>query len=444
LHFRGDYAPYIYRTHDYGKTWTKIITGLPATAPSGAFVHVVRADPKRRGLLFAGTESGVYVSFDDGDHWQSLMLNLPTTMVNDIAIHDNDLIVGTYGRGIWVLDDYAVLRQLGAAPAGTHLFKPSDAVRVRRNVNYNTPFPKEEPQAPNPPQGAIIYYSLGAKPSADIAIDVLDARGNVVRHLTSAAAAPVREAARATMEQFWLAQPSALPANIGLNRAAWDLRYDPPPAFAHAFVFNGNPGSTPAEPEGALALPGLYRIRLTVDGNRYTQAMTVVRDPRSRVTPAALAAQHAFLMRLSSGVQAAWADFRPVAELRARVQQIAPSDTASEMGKAAKALATTLDSIAGDSLEDVRLIWDARPTRWNFVNLNREFALQMATQDNADQTPTQAALAVARSSCADLARLVGRWRQFVRADLVRFNQLLSRQGIGAVAARPGPERLCAP
>ena len=443
-HYRGDDAPSIYRTHDYGKTWTKIITGLPATAPSGAFVHVVRADPKRRGLLFAGTESGVYVSFDDGDHWQSLMLNLPTTMVNDIAIHDNDLIVGTYGRGIWVLDDYAVLRQLGAAPASTHLFKASDAVRVRRNVNYNTPFPKEEPQAPNPPQGAIIYYSLGAKPSADIAIDVLDARGNVVRHLTSAAAAPVREAARAPMEQFWLAQPSALPTNIGLNRAAWDLRYDPPPAFAHAFVFNGNPGSTPAEPEGALALPGLYRIRLTVDGNRYTQAMTVVRDPRSRVAPAALAAQHAFLMRLSSGVQAAWADFRPVAELRARVQQIAPSDTASEMGKAAKALATTLDSIAGDSLEDVRLIWDARPTRWNFVNLNREFALQMATQDNADQTPTQAALAVARSSCADLARLVGRWRQFVRADLVRFNQLLSRQGIGAVAARPGPERLCAP
>jgi len=447
-HFRGDYAPYIYRTRDYGKTWTKIVTGLPATLPSGAFLRVVRADPKRRGLLFAGTESGVYVSFDDGDNWQSLMLNLPTTQFRDIAIHDNDLIVGTYGRGIWVLDDFAVLRQLSTAvatePGGAHLFKPSDAVRVRRNVNYNTPFPKEEPQAPNPPQGALIYYSLGARASADIAIDVLDASGNVVRHLTSAAPRPVREAARAPMESFWLAQPSALPTNIGLNRATWDLRYDPPPAFAHAFVFNGNPGSTPAEPEGALAMPGVYRVRLTVDGKQYTQAMTVVRDPRSRVVPAALAAQRALLMRLYSGVQAAWADFRPVAELRARAQQIAPSDTASEVGKAAKALVTTLDSIAGDSLEDVRLVWDARPTSWNFVNLNREFALQMATQDNADQAPTRGALAVARSSCADLARLVGRWRQFVLADLVRFNQLLSRQGIGAIAARPGPERLCAP
>src|SRR3989441_2500235 len=258
-HFRGDFGPYIYRTRDYGKTWTKIVTGLPATATSGPFVHVVRADPKRRGLLFAGTESGVYASFDDGDHWQALMLNLPTTGVSDIAIHDNDLIIGTYGRGIWVLDDYAVLRQLGggAPPAGTHLFKPSDAVRVRRNVRYN-----------------------------------------------------------------------------------------PPPAFAHAFVFNGNPGSTPAEPEGALALPGVYRIRLTVDRKQYAQTMTVRADPRAHVSPAGLAAQHGLLMRLYSGLEATWADFKPVAELRVAVAKIAPDDTVSEVGKAAKALTTTLDSIA--------------------------------------------------------------------------------------------------
>ncbi|MFN2570235.1 MAG: WD40/YVTN/BNR-like repeat-containing protein [Gemmatimonadales bacterium] len=158
-HYRGDSAPYIYRTRDYGKTWTKIVTGLPATAPSGGSVHVVRVDPKADGLLFAGTQSGIYVSFDAGDHWQSLMLNLPTTMFRDIAIHDNDLIVGTFGRGIWVLDDFAVLRQLIAAPAASlvHLFVPSDAIRVRHNVNYNTPFPREEPLAANPPDGATLY-----------------------------------------------------------------------------------------------------------------------------------------------------------------------------------------------------------------------------------------------------------------------------------------------
>src|SRR5437867_6366606 len=448
LHCRGDYAPYIYRTRDYGKTWTKIVTGLPASLPSGAFVHVVRADPKRRGLLFAGTESGVYVSFDDGDHWQSPMLNLPTTVVSDLAIHENDLIAGTYGRGIWVLDDFAVLRQLTTASTtargGAHLFKPSDAVRVRRNVNYNTPFPKEVPQAPNPPEGAIIYYSLANKPSADIAIDVLDAKGNVVRHLTSAAPTPVREAARAPMERFWLAPPSALPANIGLNRATWDLRYGPPRAFAHRFVFNGNPGVTPMAPEGPLALPGLYTIRLTVEGKHYTQPLTVERDPRSRVSRAAVAAQHALVMRLYAGLEATWADFKPVAALRGAVAKIAPDDTVSEIGKAAKTLVTTLDSIAGDSLKDAREIWEARPVAWSFVDLNSEFGLELNVQDNADHAPTRAALAVARASCDDLARLVGRWRQFVRADLVRFNQLLSRHGIGAIAARPGPERLCAP
>src|SRR5438094_747944 len=364
-HYRGDYAPSIYRTRDYGRTWTKIVAGLPATLPGGAFARVVRADPKRVGLLFAGTESAVYVSFDDGDHWQSLMLNLPITEYNDIAIHNNDLIVGTYGRGIWVLDDFAVLRQLNAAvaadPGVAHLFKPSDAVRVRRNVMYNTPFPRAVPQAPNPPDGAIIYYSLGAKPSSDIPIEVLAARGSVVRHMSSAEPAPVRETARPPMESFWLAPPRALPTNVGLNRTNWDLRYDPPPAFAHSFMFNGNPGSTPMAPEGPLALPGVYTVRLTVDGHRYTQTITLRADPRSHVGPAALAAQHALVMRLYAGLQATWTDFKPVAALRHAVARIAPDDTVSEVGKAAKALATRLDSIAGDSLGEARQVWDARP-----------------------------------------------------------------------------------
>jgi photosystem II stability/assembly factor-like uncharacterized protein len=446
LHFRGDYGPYIYRTRDHGKTWTKIVTGLPATTAGGAFVHVVRADPKRRGLLFAGTESGVYVSFDDGDHWQSLMLNLPLTLFNDIAIHDNDLIVGTYGRGIWILDDFAVLRQLGteSTTAPAHLFKPSDATRVRRNVNYNTPFPREEPQAPNPPEGAIFYYSLAVKPSAHITVDVLDAGGNVVRHLTSAPPTPVREAARPPMESFWLAPPSALPVNIGLNRATWDLRYDPPPAFGHTFAFNGNPGSTPALPEAPLALPGVYTVRLTVDGTRYTQTITVRPNPGLLVSPAALAAQHALLMRLNSGLQATWDDFKPVAALRAAVARVAPNDTVSEVGKAAKALAAMLDSIAGDSLEDARQVWDDQPAAWSLVALNGEFGLRLTAQDNADHAPTQAALAVARSSCEELRKLVGRWRQLVRLDLPAFNRMLERHGMTTVTVPSAAEKLCSP
>src|SRR5881296_2604328 len=206
-HFRGDDAPSIYRTRDYGKTWTRIVAGLPATLPGGAFARVARADPKRRGLLFAGTESAVYVSFDDGDNWQSLLLNLPTTEYRDIAIHDNDLIVGTYGRGIWVLDDHAALRQMTPAVASeqANLYKPSDVTRARRNVNYNTPFPPEVPQAVNPPHGVVVSYWLASKPAGEVTLDVLDVAGNVVRHLSSVPPAPVREAARPPEPNFWIA-----------------------------------------------------------------------------------------------------------------------------------------------------------------------------------------------------------------------------------------------
>jgi hypothetical protein len=290
----------------------------------------------------------------------------------------------------------------------------------------------------------MIYYGLSAKPSADIALDVLDAQGRVVRHMTSAPAIAVREAPRAPMEQFWLAPPSSLPVNVGLNRAVWDLRYDAPPAFAHAFAFNGNPGSTPPLPEGPLARPGAYTVRLTVDGKSYTQRLTVRPDPRMHVMPATYAAQHALLMRLYSAVQATWSDFTPVSALRAAVRKVAPNDTTTDVGKAAKALATTLDSIAGDSLVDARQVWDDPPDNWTFADLNGEFGLQLSGQDNADQTPTRAALTVARSRCAELAKLVARWNQVLRVDLVRFNQLLTSHGTAAIGAPAGPTRVCPP
>ena len=243
---------------------------------------------------------------------------------------------------------------------------------------------------------------------------------------------------------FWLAPPRALPTLIGLNRANWELRYDPPPAFAHGFEFNGNPGSTPMAPEGPLALPGVYTIRLTVDGKRYTQTITVRADPRSHVSPAARAAQHALLTRLSSGLRASWADFKPVAQLRGAITKLAAGDTASEVGKAAKTLAAKLDSLAGDSLSDARELWQPRPTAWSLVDLNSEFALELNAQDNADHAPTQAMLALARSSCEELRKAVERWRQVVRVDLATFNRLLSSHGVATLATPPAREQLCAP
>jgi hypothetical protein len=284
---------------------------------------------------------------------------------------------------------------------------------------------------------------LGSKPSADIAIDVLDAKGNLVRHLTSAPSTPVREAARAPMEQFWLAPPSALPLNIGLNRVAWDLRYDTPPAFAHSFAFYGNPGATPALPEGPLASPGVYTVRLTVDGKSYTRPLTVRPDPRTHIAPGTLGAQHAFMLRLSSAVQSAWTDFKPVSALRAAVRKIAPDDTASELGKTARTLAAKLDSIAGDSLVDGRQPWDGPPPTWSFADLNGEFGVELTAQDNADQTPTRASLAAARSSCNALSKLVGRWKQVVQVDVLAFNAMLVRQGMPPLAVPSAAMKVCA-
>ncbi len=276
-HGTGDYQPYIYRTHDYGKTWTLIVTGLATNQPSGSFARVVREDTKRQGLLFAGTESGMYVSFDDGDNWQSLQLNLPNTSYRDLVVKGNDLVVGTYGRGIWVLDDFSPLRQIAAATASepAHLFAPGDAIRVRRNVGADTPFPPEVPHGLNAPDGALIYYYLAAKPTGDVTLDVLGAGGAVVRHMSSAAVTPVKEAAQPPNPSFWTFTPQPLPSDVGTNRVNWDLRADDPPAFSHSYEINANPGLTPPSPEGPLVAPGVYTIRLTVAGKSYTQPVTV-------------------------------------------------------------------------------------------------------------------------------------------------------------------------
>src|SRR5665213_1348179 len=270
-HTTGDYAPHFYRTHDYGKTWTSIVNGMRADQPSGSFARVIRADPKKPGLLYAGTESSVYVSFDDGDNWQSLMLNLPNTSYRDITFHGNDLVIGTYGRGIWVLDDYAMLRQVTPAIAAepVHLFKPDETIRVRRNANADTPFPPEVPYARNAPNGVIIYYSLASTPSSPITLDVIDASGNIVRHMSSTPSAAVKEAAEPPEPNFWIAPPTSLSTNVGTNRTNWDFRYDAPPAFTHSYEINANPGLTPASPEGPFAMPGVYTLKLTVDGKSY-------------------------------------------------------------------------------------------------------------------------------------------------------------------------------
>src|SRR2546425_971360 len=413
LHRTGDYQPYFFRTHDYGKTWTAIVSGLPSDQPSGSFARVIRGDPKRAGLLFAGTESGMYVSFDDGDHWQSLQLNLPNTSVRDIAIHGNDLVVGTYGRGIWVLDDYSPLRQITAATANepVHLFAPGDAIRVRRNVGVDTPFPPEVPHALNPPDGAMIYYYLASKPAGEISLDVLDEGRTVLRHLSSAAVEPVKEAAQPPEPNFWIATPQPLPTDVGTNRVNWDLRAEAPPALTHTFEINANPGETPPSPLGPLVPPGVYTLKLTIDGKAYTERLTVQNDPRSPAGTGDVRAQYALQMKIVAGMRTARDGYRQVAALRAAIALDTASALPAAVVTAARAVDSTLAQVGGDP-EGGRGVAGGcggggrgGPAA-SFFGVNEDFVGQINTLENGGMAPTEAMQRAYVAGCRDLKTAV--------------------------------------
>ena len=438
----GDFTPQLYRTKDFGKSWTPITNGLRSGEVGGSSVRTVRADPKRAGLLYAGTETGMYVSFDDGDHWQSLQLNLPNTSYRSVAFNGNDIIVGTYGRGIYVLDGGAVLRQMTPAVADepVHLFKPDPSVRIRRNVGADTPFPPEVTHALNPPDGMIIYYSLAAKPSGDIAIDVVDSAGAVVRHLSSVAAPPVKEAAQPPHPNFWVATPEALPTAAGLNRTNWDMRYDAPPVFSHSFEINANPGLTPASPEGALAPPGVYTVKLTVNGKSYSEKATVTNDPRSPATAADMRAQGALLKKVHAGIKSAWDAYQQVVTMRSELTAASPTDTATEAARAIRAFRARIDSVGGNA-GGGRGGFGGRgggaappPT---FVAVHGQFATQLGTQENGDIAPTEAMLQAFGASCRDLGKVVVRWQAINAKDITALNAVLSRNGGQTVKAAAG-------
>jgi photosystem II stability/assembly factor-like uncharacterized protein len=304
-HRLDDIKPYIYRTHDFGRHWSRIDSGIPF----GAYVRAVRADPVRKGLLYAGTELGVYVSFDDGDHWQSLQLNLPQSPVHDLVVHDGDLIVATHGRSFWVLDDLSPLRQLSSSVVGADakLLTPATAIRIRRSENLDTPLPVETPHGDNPPDGVIIDYWLRSRPSGPVALDILDGQGVVVRHFASDQPTddPLVSAPKEppSFTSDWLPQPESVTADAGLNRFVWNLRYPRPPVSSYEYDIAGIPGKgTIADPEGPLVVPGTYRVRLTVGGVAQTQTVRIALDPRVHIAPDVLPSQLALAKQIWNAI----------------------------------------------------------------------------------------------------------------------------------------------
>lgn len=437
LHRTGDYTPYLFRTRDYGKTWMKIVTDLPVNQTGGSFTRVVRNDTRKAGLLFAGTESGMHVSFDDGEHWQSLMQNLPTTSYRDMVIKDNDLVVATYGRGFWVLDDISMLRQLSPAVSteALHLFTPGDAIRTRRNVGADTPFPPEVPHALNPPDGVIIDYWL-AQPARNLSIDVLDAHGTVVRHLSNAPATPPPEAARPPHPNFWVAPPVPLPASAGSNRTNWDLRHEAPPAFSHSFEINANPGLTPASPLGPVAIPGTYALRITTDGRTSSQPVVVHADPHSPASPAALRAQNALVLKIADAIRLSHEGRDITTTLRTALRSAVPAGAPADMADVsarATAIAAQLDTVAGlDSDRGNRGRGGSGSP--SFTSLNGSLVSQLNAQDLGDMAPTAAALAAYAKACRELAGVVAVWER-INTDMVALNAMITGRGRTAMEVR---------
>jgi len=454
-------VPLIWRTHDGGKTWTKIVNGLPSDETSGSWVNVVREDPEQKGLLFAGTETTVYVSFDDGDHWQSLRQNLPTTSIRDLVFHThdhmNDIVIGTYGRGFWVLDDMSPLRQIATsssaiASAPAYLFKPGDAIRSRKNVNWDQPTEPEEPHGPNPPYGAIIYYHLSQPPSGEMTLQVLDAQGHVVRTMTSIPPAPVEGAA---YPDYWLATPEsrALSTAVGTDRTHWDLLYDDPPSFSHDLENQMNmvEGQVTPGPHGPQALPGVYTLKLTVNGQTYTQKLTVHNDPRVGESPAvmaALRAQNRLTLAAYEGMKDSYAGNEEVAATRAQVTALTSGQLPDDVATQAKALDTKLATFGGAVTGrggrgggggfGGRGRGGAAPGAMrSFQALNASFNTSVSMmQVGMDMPPTKAQVDTYSDDCKELNRTIAAWKQMQSKDLVAFNTLLTNSHLQPLSLTP--------
>ena len=412
-----DLHPYIYRTHDGGRTWKLITSGLPDDAPA----DTVREDPVRKGLLFAGTETSVWVSFDDGDHWQSLQLNLPHTSMRDLGIHDSDLIVATHGRSFWILDDITPLRQLAEsmAKSDAYLFKPEAAYRVRRSTNPDTPIPPDEPAGENPPDGAILDYFLTQPASGPVTLEIVDAQGKVVRQFSSTDKPEVTQAEleKQLIPLYWIRMPKILSASPGMHRWVWDLHYPSPASLQHQYPISAVPYDTPRTPQGPIALPGEYTTRLTVNGHTSTASLTVKMDPRVNASPADLEKQFDLEVHLASELTVS---AEAVTQARSVVDQL------HKLGNQSGALAESIKAFDQKVGTILRGPTPAVPgaSEPTLTRANAAVDALYTGVGQADAAPTTAQINAAADTERDLSALMKRWEEIKNSDLPALNRQL--------------------
>jgi photosystem II stability/assembly factor-like uncharacterized protein len=428
-----DLRPYIYRTHDGGKSWQKITNGLPDDAP----VDTVRADPVRKGLLFAGTETSVWVSFDDGDNWQSLQLNLPHTSMRDLWIHDDDLIVGTHGRSFWILDDITPLRQIekNTASATALLFKPAPAYRVRRSTYTDTPVPPDEPLGQNPPDGAVIDYFIGPTPACRVFLDIADTQHVLIRRFTNLGKPEVtqEELEKQHIPLYWIRMPKVPSTAEGMHRWVWDLHYPAPDSVRHEFPISAVPGDTPRVPQGPRVLPGEYEVRLIVENCKTsgsgdvaarekfdvdkTTSLTVKMDPRVKASRADLEAMFK-LQRHLAGMMAV--SSRATQEARAATEQLdaLSAKPTSPLADSVKSLQKKITAILEGPAEPAA----AKAPEKTLKDVNASIYMLYTGVDRADAVPTPAQEKAADAIGADLALLLRRWDEIKSTDLPALNR----------------------
>ncbi len=421
----NDVHPYIYRTHDGGKTWQQITSGLPDFGP----VDTVREDPVRKGLLFAGTENAVWVSFDDGDHWQSLQLNLPHTSMRDLWIHDNDLIVATHGRAFWILDDIAPLREAARNIADSvHLFTPALAYRIERDTNTDTPLPPDEPAAANPPDGAIVDYYLPAAANS-VAIEILDAQGHVVRRVSNTDKPEIteEELKKQLIPLYWVRQPYALATAVGMHRFVWDLHYTAPDSTRHEYPIAAIPHNTPHYPLGPTAMPGNFTVRLAVDGKTSSAPLTVKMDPRVKTPAAGLEKKFQAETRMAAVMTDSTLAVLQGRSIQAQIEKLRAEAGASikdALEASEKKLTALLGAPAGFFTPPSADITLSR------VNGEASTLYQQVWQVDAEPTASQ--LQALTQTEHDGTDVLKRWNDFKAADLPALNRLLRESKVPEV------------
>jgi hypothetical protein len=411
-----DLRPHILRTRDGGKTWTETVNGIP----DNENVNAVREDPVRKGLLFAATERAVYVSFDDGDHWQSLRLNMAPSSVRDIIIKGDDLAAGTHGRGFWILDDITPLRQIDAKVASTEafLFKPQTAVRVRWNMNSDTPLPPDFPAGENPPDGAVIDYYLQSAATGPVTLEIKDSAGKTVRKYSSAdKAEPIDP--MLNIPTYWVRPSRVLPGTAGMHRWLWNMHYPNVPGVETEYPIAAVPHNTAPQPTGPWAMPGKYTVVLTVNGKSYSQPLNVQMDPRVKTPPAGVQEQfklsndlYTQLLTLSPAVEQAGDLRKQLKDLQAK----ANGDTLT----AVKALDQKLQALTGG----VARRPGAGTEQPTLGGLRTRYLTLFGILQEADVTPSTQASAAITELQKQLPPLMQRWSAVKAQDLPALNKQL--------------------